>query len=1268
MTVTNHNRSVASWARRVASAGLAVVVLASVVQIAQSASAATCALTPVLQDFTVNQGVGSSSQPTANYSPLVRGKETEVRLYLSKPSCATNGQSIGLTSATLTMRISGSTTKTYLPLLRVSSTAPAPLVNYTSAPAPDATGDPEFVVPGPDLLSPTPTSRFTATFSATINCTSCAGPLTFTSAAGRAMTSTVEQRTKALRVLVVPMGAPLTSTDSSTLQAGLNSLSRMLPVPKVAGQLTGPLSSTSTIGGLRYAVNSGIASVPLTNGKYCGNLNNFDAIKAELAQYRNDWNAANSANTTNPDANPTADIVLGVISNTTSLGGDSGCAEGMASTRSPEAWVRLVPPTTTPSTAGSLMAMEIAHTFGAEGSWADPFSPTHSANTQADGATNRAYNITTRQFLADDRSAMKSSGTGWNQDTTVYEQRDFNFLLCRLGGQPNTDCLTTGTVGTVNGVASGPTFVMSGKTDNTPAGTQVVEGFSRQDVAFTEQPASSPYTLRFLHGATVVSHIPVAVQFGTSVHIPNQNPDQTAPTGLFTVAVPFPLNADPNRLELMYQPPSGSAVTLFSSVKNGQPALRNFSVSGGGGFVDYTAGAADPTGNDFNPALTRDGKWLAWVGSVDGPTLEVGATSDISKTDFHFPSDASAAIEPSWNPAGTKLAFAGANSCEGLCTTGDIYTVPVDTSGTKPVLGTDTKIYDGRDPNDPKDLNPLPAANNPSFSRDGSQIAFDANGEIYVMNADGSNITRMTLPPTDCVECPNSYSDPSWSQTPGDDRIAFDGPAGIYTVDPTGGEATPQLLIPTTGYGPSWGTDGIIAYSEYSEGGSAIRTFDTTGGSASTPAIDGQTGYDPAYVRPGISAFVRDLPTGSEGLQSDVMLEQGGVAVSASGGIDGGNTDQQSLNNLRLTLYYQCPGSPERSVLGLALQPTSFDNVGTTSATANFNQTFDGSQLCGGQGGGTVTGVLSDFFTSAPFPGQPGFDPVIQNEPIDNSSQGPVASIVDPVNGTTYFDWENIALQGEGSDATLKQLGDANLTWTVDGANLAQPRTATGSTVDLGSLPAGDYSVTLRATDPNTGSFDETTRQIQVIGDSDRDGLSNSFENSQPCFAVGAATDGNSINLDSDGDGIPDGQDSAPCAAAQPYSPTVTFDPATLFVPSKGNYVTMYVAQNHGAPSLASVTAGSVRIASITGIPLGGSTPVTYQVTDQPFSINKGWTVSGTAGKDQIGTAKFDRQQLGSFISRTFKLSQKLVMTITGYSGVPDWTFSGSGTTTVKKG
>src|SRR4051794_18332835 len=58
----------------------------------------TCVLAPVLRDSAVNQGVSG----TAGYSPLVRGKDTVVRLYLSGPNCGT--QTFQLTSATLQLK------------------------------------------------------------------------------------------------------------------------------------------------------------------------------------------------------------------------------------------------------------------------------------------------------------------------------------------------------------------------------------------------------------------------------------------------------------------------------------------------------------------------------------------------------------------------------------------------------------------------------------------------------------------------------------------------------------------------------------------------------------------------------------------------------------------------------------------------------------------------------------------------------------------------------------------------------------------------------------------------------------------------------------------------------------------------------------------------------------------------------------------------------------------------------------------------------------
>src|SRR5262245_9722420 len=58
----------------------------------------TCTVAPVLRDSSVNQGVSG----TAGYSPLVRGKDTILRLYLSGPSCGS--ATFQLTSASLQLK------------------------------------------------------------------------------------------------------------------------------------------------------------------------------------------------------------------------------------------------------------------------------------------------------------------------------------------------------------------------------------------------------------------------------------------------------------------------------------------------------------------------------------------------------------------------------------------------------------------------------------------------------------------------------------------------------------------------------------------------------------------------------------------------------------------------------------------------------------------------------------------------------------------------------------------------------------------------------------------------------------------------------------------------------------------------------------------------------------------------------------------------------------------------------------------------------------
>ncbi len=117
---------------------------------------------------------------------------------------------------------------------------------------------------------------------------------------------------------------------------------------------------------------------------------------------------------------------------------------------------------------------------------------------------------------------------------------------------------------------------------------------------------------------------------------------------------------------------------------------------------------------------------------------------------------------PSWSPDGSKIVFYSDRDGNG-----EIYLVNADGS-------------------DPTRLTNHPADEGyPTFSPDGSKIAFDTdrdgNFDIYVMNADGSDPRRLTNDPARDVSA-------SWS--PDGSRIAFmsdrDGGFEIYAVDADG--------------------------------------------------------------------------------------------------------------------------------------------------------------------------------------------------------------------------------------------------------------------------------------------------------------------------------------------------------------------------------------------------------------------------------------------------------------------------------------------------
>src|SRR5262245_5929795 len=150
------------WGRVGIAAAVALVsaLLALGGSVRTATSAPVCNLVPQLRDVSINQGVGS-------YSPLEYGKETLVRLYLSMPSCAPSGASVQVTGATLS--VSGASQSNPIPMTPTPSPTAFPTISiFSTAPMPDSTGDPTFVIPGSGL-SPSGGGAFTATFAATVN-------------------------------------------------------------------------------------------------------------------------------------------------------------------------------------------------------------------------------------------------------------------------------------------------------------------------------------------------------------------------------------------------------------------------------------------------------------------------------------------------------------------------------------------------------------------------------------------------------------------------------------------------------------------------------------------------------------------------------------------------------------------------------------------------------------------------------------------------------------------------------------------------------------------------------------------------------------------------------------------------------------------------------------------------------------------------------------------------------------------------------------------
>jgi Tol biopolymer transport system component len=218
----------------------------------------------------------------------------------------------------------------------------------------------------------------------------------------------------------------------------------------------------------------------------------------------------------------------------------------------------------------------------------------------------------------------------------------------------------------------------------------------------------------------------------------------------------------------------------------------------------------------------RDGQQRIYVMNADG--------SGVTRLTNGPGSDA----DPAWSPDGYRIAFESSRDTPGIAGTAtvvgfsnfEIYVMNAD--GSDQTRLTFTPYFDLK----------------PSWSPDGSRIAFTSSDDIYVMNADGSDPIPLAA---------SSAFDDEAAWSPDGSKIAFtsnrDGPVDIYVMNADGSEVT-RLTNPPANQNAVWSPDGSkIAFQSSSRDVSFdIYTMNADGSDITPLTTDPEFDGDPAWL------------------------------------------------------------------------------------------------------------------------------------------------------------------------------------------------------------------------------------------------------------------------------------------------------------------------------------------------------------------------------------------------------------------------------------